>query len=83
MRNYEFIRDLDKVRGTQKLWRFDDYYAVTSAIDNEFGQETYVFEADEHGEIINWTELPGSEKGTQDHDAVIAAHASGSRGWTE
>lgn len=43
-------------------------YVVTSASNVLFsGPETYMFAADEEGEIIDWCELPGSYRGSLDH----------------
>ncbi len=41
-------------------------FVVVSAINNEFGIETYVFGADKDGNITDWGELPGSFKGSMD-----------------
>lgn len=34
-------------------------------------KETYIFPASEDGDVINWTELPGSLKGDISHDYVL------------
>ena len=46
-------------------------YVITSAIDSEWGMETYVFPSNEDGEITDWEELPGSRKGTTDNDIPL------------
>ena len=47
-------------------------FVVTSATDAQFsGPETYIFGADKTGEVVDWLELPGSFKGSLDHDAAI------------
>lgn len=69
----------------QKLWHVDppvkyqDYdttketeYVISSATDVPFsGPETYIFPANEKGEVIHWGELSGSYKGGLDHDEAI------------
>lgn len=45
---------------------YSNKYIISSAIDNEFGMETYLFAADEHGKVVNWTELPGSTRWVYD-----------------
>lgn len=47
-------------------------YVVTSATVALFsGPETYVFPANADGEVVDWGELPGSFRGSLDHDAAI------------
>lgn len=51
-------------------------YVVISALTFAFdhaGSETFIFPADEHGEVVDWGELDGSQRGTTSHAAVIAA----------
>jgi hypothetical protein len=36
------------------------------------GPETYIFPADENGEIIDWGELEGSFKGELDHNKALS-----------
>lgn len=38
--------------------------------------EVYIFPCSESGEVIDWTELPGSQKGTTDHTLVMRAFIS-------
>lgn len=47
-------------------------YVIASAV-NAFGMggETYLFPANEAGEVTDWGELPPSQKGTLDHDRVF------------
>ena len=48
------------------------YAYVVSSAAADFGEpETYLFGSDESGAILDWGELPGSMKGTLDHDAPI------------
>lgn len=56
-------------RGTKILWEVcpplcGNAYVITSAVDVPYtGPETYVFAASHDGEIVDWTELPGSYRG--------------------
>lgn len=59
------IKRMLDMRGDALLFELDppyysNKYVVSSAIDNELGMETYLFAADEEGNITNWLELPGS-----------------------
>lgn len=59
------IKRIPDMRGDAILFELDppyysNKYVVSSAIDNGFGVETYLFAADEEGNITNWLELPGS-----------------------
>ena len=70
-----FVRELEPVHaGSQKLWRLGQRYVVTSAITIMGSPETYVFGSDSYGSILDWTDLPGSEKGHLDHDRAVNAH---------
>lgn len=35
------------------------------------GPETYIFPASERGEVLDWGELEGSQRGVMDHAAVL------------
>lgn len=49
------------------------HYVVVSAVNARYsGNETYVFPANEKGEIVSWAELDGSMKGTLSHDKALA-----------
>lgn len=59
------IKRMLDMRGDALLFELDppyysNKYVVSSAIENEFAMETYLFAADEEGNITNWLELPGS-----------------------
>ena len=71
---------------TRKLWRMEpplkDYegeghpLVMSSAVDHSLGgmiriHETYLFPADESGEITDWGGLPGSYQGDTNHEAAI------------
>ncbi|GGH93961.1 hypothetical protein ACFFGR_09525 [Arthrobacter liuii] len=81
------IRQIRNMQGNATLYRMDpplcdNEYVVVSAVDIAarfpgFGlrlwesTETYIFPADEDGEIADWGELPGSTKGTLDHTEAL------------
>lgn len=46
-------------------------FVVVSAAIVFGGPETYIFPANEDGEILNWAELGGSEQGILDHWEVL------------
>lgn len=50
-------------------------YVIASAARVPYsGAETYLFGADADGKVVEWTELPGSQKGTMSHaDALVDA----------
>lgn len=48
-------------------------YVVSSATTVLGEPETYLFPATRDGEIVNWRELEGSQKGTLSHADVLAA----------
>ena len=66
-------RKIKNVNSRQILWevlpRINGHkYVITSATEVEFtGPETYMFAADETGNIIDWCELPGSYRGDLEH----------------
>lgn len=47
-------------------------FVVVSATHAMFsGPETYIFPADENGEVVDWGELPGSYRGDLNHDTAL------------
>ena len=81
-----FVRDLTGWRGDVKLYRLDPPYAYADAYPEPLtvthvavsaasvpysGPETYVFAADEQGEVVDWCELPGSFRGGLDHQRAL------------
>ena len=47
-------------------------YVVVSATNAMFsGPETYIFPANESGEVSDWCELPGSQKETLNHEDAL------------
>lgn len=77
-----FVKDLDNFIGTAKLWVLSEpiaddedetEYVATSAVDALYtGPETYIFPCDEQGNVLSWSELPGSFRGSLDHDQAIS-----------
>ena len=76
------VKQLGDFNGYAMLYRLsealEDYdgckheHVVVSAVDVMFsGPETYIFGADENGEIVNWMELPGSFRGALDHNEAL------------
>lgn len=79
-----FVKDMSKnFTGTAKLWKLSEpvdsecdnektNYVVTSAAIVMFsGPETYIFPADESGNVISWLEMAGSYRGGLDHEQAI------------
>ena len=53
----------------------EQHYVVTSgAFPFGSGPETYVFRSDSDGEVTEWGELPGSFKGSVDHERAIEGY---------
>lgn len=48
-----------------------EFVVVSAAVVMYCGPETYIFAADEAGEVTNWCELPGSMKGTLSHAEAL------------
>lgn len=47
-------------------------YVVVSSVNALLtGPETYIFPANEDGEVASWGELDGSQRGTLDHVSVL------------
>lgn len=79
MKNAKHIRDLDGFRGHAALYQMDpphdgSEFVIASAINNEFGMETYLFPSNAQGEIVSFSEMEGSMRGTTEHsDALESA----------
>jgi hypothetical protein len=71
------VRDnLPNFNGKAQLYRLspplgDIEYVVVSAVVAYSGPETYIFPADESGEVTGWCELHGSFRGELDHAAAL------------
>lgn len=82
-----FVRKLTDFTGDARLYKVDppieqkDWegnveatheYVIASATNVMFsGPETYLFPANEAGEVIDWGELDGSYRGGFDHEAAL------------
>lgn len=81
-----FIKNLTSRGGAeQKLYRLSEPFAVKDNDDEVFQvdhvivsgvvvvnrPETYVFPANEIGEIVDWLEQPGSFQGAVDHQRAL------------
>jgi hypothetical protein len=51
----------------------DQFLVILSAVTVLGEPETYIFPANEAGEVVSWTEMPGSQKGTLSHDQVLVS----------
>jgi hypothetical protein len=70
------VKDLDRANAVVALYKlserlkFYNYVVVSSA--TVYGEdETYIFGADENGEVIDWIELSGSQRGVYNHETVL------------
>lgn len=71
--NHKIANKIKTISDNKVLWevfpRINGHkHVVTSAVTLQFtGPETYMFAADEKGNIIDWEELPGSYRGSVEH----------------
>ena len=69
------IRDVN--RAMQSLYACgagDHPFIVVSAVCSTFAHETYIFPADQDGNVTDWLELPGSLRGAMDHDRALQGY---------
>ena len=59
----------DYERGSENI--FYEYVVVSATVVIYTGAETYIFGADKEGNIVNWSDLPGSCRGTLNHEEVL------------
>lgn len=56
----------------RRLYKCENGYLVVSAADVPFsGPETYIFKSDSKGEVLSYSELPGSFRGALDHKRAL------------
>ena len=82
-----FVRTLDEdFTGDARLYRLEPpitypewgeretaEYVIVSAVNAFYtGPETYIFAADENGNVLDWGELDGSFRGSCDHNAALS-----------
>lgn len=77
------VRRLNGWKGDARLYRLsppiegdeDQHYhhlIVSAAVTPDHGPETFIFAADAAGEVLDWCELPGSFRGSLDHEAALS-----------
>ena len=82
MKTAKLLEEMTGMNGRANLYRLsealEDYdgnkyeHVAGSAVNVMFsGPETYIFGADENGEIVSWSELPGSFRGALDHNEAL------------
>jgi hypothetical protein len=70
------VRKLTGFTGSAKLYRLDpplegnEFVAVSATVAYRW-PETYIFPADESGNVLDWGELDGSFRGALDHAAAL------------
>lgn len=62
--------------GDARLYRLSEpleghTHVIVSAVASVYVTETYIFPADESGEVTDWGELPGSFRGDTDHEQAL------------
>lgn len=70
------VRDLENFTGKAALYKLSDRlkgfdYVVVSAVLAPYVHETYIFGADENGDVLDWGELPGSERDVYGHETAL------------
>lgn len=79
----KFMKKLDGLpQQDKRLYELlgENRFVIVSAISSAFDThraETYIFEADKDGNVIDWMELRGSFQGARDHRRAIE-----NAGWT-
>ena len=77
----KYIKDTGNNRADAALYQLDPpikndersfEFVVVSATTVSGVPETYIFGADDAGEIVLWSELDGSQKGTLQHHVALA-----------
>lgn len=76
-----FVRNLSNFNGEAKLFRVEPAAAydgdkttehvAVSKVCGAWAHETYIFPANERGEVIEWTEMDGSARGEHSHEDVL------------
>jgi hypothetical protein len=70
------VKDLENPKAMQSLYRLSDRlrgfdYVVVSAVLAPYVHETYIFGSDKNGEVLDWGELPGSERDVYSHEKAL------------
>lgn len=76
-----YVKDLKGFTGKAKLYKLSERvsysggktkYVVVSAVVAPFsGAETFIFPANEEGEVIDWNEMAGSYRGGLSHKKAL------------
>jgi len=82
-----FVRDLSGFTGSAKLYHVSppieqkdwdgeveavhSHVVVSATVALFSGPETYIFPANEDGQVVDWGELDGSFQGDLDHEAAL------------
>ena len=78
MKTATLVKDnLDSFSGHAALYKLSEPHegfdhVVVSAVNTSFAHETYLFGADESGEVKEWGELDGSERNVCDHEVALS-----------
>lgn len=56
----------------ERVSRTTKYVIVSAVVAMFSGPETYIFPADKYGNVLSWSELDGSLRGTLDHSVALA-----------
>ena len=70
------VKDLENSKAMQALYKLSDRlkgfdYVVVSAVLAPYVHETYIFGADENGDVLDWGELPGSIRDVYSHEKAL------------
>ncbi len=72
----KFIKNIHGMKGEAKLYKTEggelpEYVVVSAVVAMFSGAETLIFEANEDGEILNWSDLDGSYRGDLNHEQAL------------
>lgn len=86
MKRAMFVKRIDIGAGDALLYKLSDPVefmqggqpiktatVVVSAVTSPIGNQKFaqIFPSNENGEILSWEAMPGSQKGTLDHEAAL------------
>lgn len=80
-----FVKQMEGFTGDARLYKLSeaapvdgdeqgttDYVVVSATVARYGGPETYIFPADEAGDVTSWLEMEGSFRGGLDHARALA-----------
>ena len=79
MKTATLVKDnIEGFRGHAALYKLSEplegyEYVICSTGTTIFGLETLIFGANKQGDALNWGELYGSKRDTEDHEEVLNA----------